>query len=184
MPYSAATITASPCYQDIALFSCYMLFRSVTLSVPPCNSSRNQACSKPPQVPPTLPLPPDNPLGQPCQGLCQLVGDVLRQVLHSGAEGDEDKAILVSAVHPCLQILRETEFTLNTAGEKQGNREQTWLRKGSCWCLCGFRSQVLQIPNILDVTENNGSRFRIQGRGHEQQNPSVFVLASILTTGS
>lgn len=147
-----------------------------------CHSSRKQACSKPPQVPPTLPLPPDNPLGQPCQGMCQLIGNVFRQVLHSSAKGDKDKAVFVSAVHPRLEILWKTKFTLNTTEEKHRNREQTWLRKSSCWHLCCFRSQVLQIPNILYITENNGSRFRIQGRGHEHQNPSVFVLASVLTT--
>lgn len=147
-----------------------------------CNASRKQACSNPPQVAPTLPLPPDNPLGQPGQGLCQLIGDVFRQVLHSSAEEDEDKAVLVSTVHPRLEVLRKAKFTLSTAEVKHRNSKERWLRKSSCRRLCCFRSQVSQTPNILEVSENNGSCFRIQGRGHEQQNPSVFVLASVLTT--
>lgn len=141
---------------------------------------RDTGTLQPPPVCPTLPSPPDNPLGQPCQGMCQLIGNVFRQVLDSSAEGDKDEAALVSTAHPRLEILREAKLTLNTAGPKHSNTEQTWLSKSSPGC--PFRSQVPQIPNILGVTENNGSRYRAQGRGHQQQNPAVFVLASALTT--
>lgn len=49
--------------------------------------------------------PPNHLLGQPPQRPGQLGGDVLGQVLDSGSEGHQDKAVFVGVVHPALQIL-------------------------------------------------------------------------------
>lgn len=52
-------------------------------------------------------LPPNHLLGQPRQGSGQLVSDVLGQVLDPRSEGYQHKAVLASAAHPCLQVLRQ-----------------------------------------------------------------------------
>lgn len=62
-------------------------------------------------------LPPDDTLGQPGEGSCQFVGNVLGKVLDPSSERHHHEAVLCRVVHPCLKILkyeRQTTRAKNT----------------------------------------------------------------------
>lgn len=57
-------------------------------------------------------LPPDDALGQPGEGSCQFVGNVLGKVLDPSSERHHHEAVLRRVVHPCLKILKYERQTM------------------------------------------------------------------------